>query len=129
MSINIEISVGELLDKLTILEIKKERIADNEKLININKEYAVLSDIWTSSPYSKIQLDDEIQSLKQVNEKLWDIEDEIRNKEREKQFDDQFIELARSVYFINDERAEIKRSINTRTGSELVEEKSYNDYK
>lgn len=128
MSINIELSVGELLDKVTILQIKSERISDQAKLENINKELQVLTALWEASAYSKSDLKENIQALKEVNEALWDIEDKIRDKERDQSFDQAFIELARSVYFTNDKRAEIKKVINTKTGSELVEEKSYSDY-
>jgi uncharacterized protein YukE len=128
VSINIELSVGELLDKITILQIKSERINDKAKLENINKELGVLSSLWEASPYSQTDLKENIQALKKVNEALWEIEDKIRDKEGEQVFDDAFIELARSVYFTNDKRAEIKKEINTKTGSELVEEKSYSDY-
>lgn len=128
MSINIELSVGELLDKVTILQIKSERISDQAKLENINKELRVLTGLWEESVYSQSDLKENIQALKEVNEALWDIEDKIRDKERDQSFDQEFIELARSVYFTNDKRAEIKKVINTKTGSELVEEKSYSDY-
>lgn len=128
MSINIELSVGELLDKVTILQIKSERISDQVKLENINKELEVLTALWEASAYSQRDLKENIQALKEVNEVLWDIEDKIRDKERDKSFDQEFIELARSVYFTNDKRAEIKKVINTKTGSELVEEKSYKKY-
>ena len=128
MSIQIDISVGELLDKITILEIKRERISDTVKLENINRELLLLTQQWQSSAYKDVGLDQEKQALKQVNEKLWDIEDEIRLKEKQKQFDDEFIQLARSVYITNDERATIKHDINTKTGSVLQEEKSYSDY-
>lgn len=128
MSINIELSVGELLDKITILQIKAERISEQAKLENINKELQVLTAIWDASVYSQSDLKEDLQALKKVNEALWDIEDKIRDKERDQSFDREFIDLARSVYFTNDERAEIKKVINTKTGSELVEEKSYSDY-
>jgi uncharacterized protein DUF6165 len=128
VSIKIELSVGELLDKITILQIKAERIDDVSKLENINKELSVLLSLWKDSDYSKNNLDQEINELKMVNEELWDIEDKIRDKEREQAFDQGFIELARSVYFTNDKRADIKHTINSKTGSELVEEKSYSDY-
>ena len=128
MSINIELSVGELLDKITILQIKAERIREQAKLENINKELQVLTAIWDASVYSQSDLKEDLQALEKVNEALWDIEDKIRDKERDQSFDKEFIDLARSVYFINDERAEIKKVINTKTGSELVEEKSYSDY-
>ena len=128
MSIKIELSVGELLDKVTILQIKSERIKDKSKLENINKELRVLLRLWEASPYSQNDLGKNISELKSVNEELWDIEDKIRDKESEQAFDKEFIQLARSVYFTNDKRAEIKRTINTKTGSELIEEKSYSDY-
>ena len=124
MSIQIDISVGELLDKITILQIKAERIADVSKLENIKKELCILQGQWESSPYIDNNLDNNIASLKFVNERLWD----IRVKESQQKFDEEFVKLARSVYFTNDERAEIKREINNKTGSNLVEEKSYSDY-
>ncbi len=120
--------MGELLDKITILQIKSERIDDESKLENINKELHVLRSLWNASPYSENELDENISTLKAINEELWDIEDKIRDKEGEQIFDQGFIELARSVYFTNDKRAEIKRAINSKTGSELIEEKSYSDY-
>ena len=128
MSIKIELSVGELLDKISILQIKAERIDDPSKVKNINKELDVLMSLWNDSPYSDTNLSSEINELKNINEALWDIEDKIRDKERNQLFDKDFIELARSVYFTNDKRAEIKRIINGKTGSELIEEKSYSDY-
>ena len=128
MSIKIELSIGELLDKISILQIKAERIEDPSKVKNINKELDVLMSLWNDSPYSDTNLSSEINELKNINEALWDIEDKIRDKERNQVFDKDFIELARSVYFTNDKRAEIKRIINGKTGSELIEEKSYSDY-
>jgi uncharacterized protein YukE len=128
LSIKIELSVGELLDKITILQIKSERISDKAKLENINKELSVLQSQWETSSYSQNNLDKETRELKSINEELWDIEDKIRDKEREQAFDQEFIELARSVYFTNDKRADIKHVINSKTGSELTEEKSYSDY-
>lgn len=128
MSIKIELSVGELLDKVTILQIKAERINDASKLENINKELQVLQAQWKESPYSQKDLASSIAELKAINEELWDIEDKIRDKESLQVFDSEFIELARSVYFTNDKRAEVKKVINAKTGSELVEEKSYSDY-
>ena len=128
MSIKIELSIGELLDKISILQIKAERIDDPSKVKNINKELDVLMSLWNDSPYSDTKLSSEINELKNINEALWDIEDKIRDKERNQLFDKDFIELARSVYFTNDKRAEIKRIINDKTGSELIEEKSYSDY-
>ena len=128
MSIKIELSIGELLDKISILQIKAERIDDPSKVKNINKELDVLMTLWNDSPYSDTNHSSEINELKNINEALWDIEDKIRDKERNQVFDKDFIELARSVYFTNDKRAEIKRIINGKTGSELIEEKSYSDY-
>ena len=128
MSIKIELSIGELLDKISILQIKAERIDDPSKVKNINKELDVLMSLWNDSPYSDTNLSSEINELKNINEALWDIEDKIRDKERNQVFDKDFNELARSVYFTNDKRAEIKRIINGKTGSELIEEKSYSDY-
>jgi uncharacterized protein YukE len=128
VSIKIELSVGELLDKITILQIKSERIDDASKLENINKELRVLQSLWEASSYSQNDLDENIGELKIINEALWDIEDKIRDKEGEQAFDQEFVELARSVYFTNDKRAEIKKAINSKTGSELIEEKSYSDY-
>jgi uncharacterized protein YukE len=128
VSIKIELSVGELLDKITILQIKSERIDDAAKLENINKELNVLQAIWEASPYLQKDLDENINELKTINEALWNIEDKIRDKEGEQAFDQGFIELARSVYFTNDKRAEVKKVINNKTGSDLIEEKSYSDY-
>jgi len=127
-SMKVEISIGEFLDKLTILQIKSERITDPEKLKSIHKELALLQDTWKHSPHAGINLDAEIADLKKINESLWEIEDDIRDKEREKTFDQKFIELARSVYISNDKRAAIKRTINMKAGSELMEEKSYAGY-
>ena len=128
MAIKVEVSFGEYLDKLAILQIKSERIKDPAKLKNINRELTLLRKTWEQQPESKVDLGAELHQLKSVNEKLWDTEDHIRNKERNRNFDQGFIELARSVYFTNDERARIKRVINEKLGSELVEEKSYTDY-
>ncbi len=128
MNLSAEISVGEFLDKITILEIKSERIKDDAKLENIHKELNTLRQTWDDSPFSQQDVSSEIAELKQINEKLWEIEDYIRDKESEAAFDEQFIELARSVYFTNDERAAVKRKINVKVGSELIEEKSYADY-
>jgi hypothetical protein len=125
----IDVSVGELLDKITILEIKSERIADEAKLVNVRRELDILRRTWAESPLSSRDLGDRVARLKQVNEALWDIEDQIRRKERDRAFDDEFIALARSVYQRNDVRAAIKREINELVGSELVEEKSYVEYR
>lgn len=124
----VEISNGELLDKLSILEIKKELIHDPEKLNNIIIEFNILSKLAEQLVTGQV-IETLFQELLTVNLKLWKIEDEIRNKEFYKEFDDDFIALARSVYFTNDERSEIKRKINNLTQSLLTEEKSYVDYK
>lgn len=128
MALKIEVSVGELLDKITILEIKSERIEDAGKLKNVNKELELLRAIWETSPLSRTDVLEQVRSLKRVNEALWDIEDRIRRKEASRQFDDEFIRLARSVYRSNDERSAIKRELNRLLGSDLVEEKSYPGY-
>lgn len=128
MNIEVEVSFGEFLDKLMILEIKSERIKDAAKLVNIHKELELLKKIWSANPKSTTDLGEELRQLKAINEKLWSVEDDIREKERNKNFDQGFIELARAVYFSNDERARIKRVINDKLGSNLVEEKSYADY-
>ena len=128
MSIKIELSVGELLDKISILQIKAERIVDPSKLENINNELDVLMSLWKDSAYSNNNLESETNELKAINEELWAIEDKIREQERNQVFDKGFIELARAVYITNDKRADIKRIINSKTGSELIEEKSYSDY-
>ena len=128
MSIVIEVSVGEFLDKLTILEIKAERIGNLEKLENINKELSKLRETWSSSTFSNINIDDELNELRSINVQLWEIEDEIREKEALQELDDRFIQLARSVYFTNDKRADVKRILNNKLGSALLEEKSYSDY-
>ncbi len=129
MTIKVEASFGEFLDKITILEIKSERISDSAKLENVNRELSLLQESWATHPASKTDITDEMARLKAINEKLWEIEDDIRDKERNKTFDQEFIELARAVYFTNDDRAAVKRELNLKLGSELVEEKSYADYK
>jgi len=129
MNLSAEISVGEFLDKITILEIKSERIKDAAKLENIHKELETLRKTWHESPFSQQDITAEITELKAINEKLWVIEDDIRIKESQGVFDQAFIALARSVYVVNDERAAVKRAINIKVGSELVEEKSYQDYR
>ncbi len=128
MSIKIEVSVGELLDKITILRIKSERITDPAKLANVRRELQVLESCWEQNRPAGVELEPQIAALKAINEKLWEIEDAIREKEAAGDFGREFIELARSVYFSNDERAAIKRQINELSGSALVEEKSYRDY-
>ena len=129
MTIQATISFGEFLDKLTILQIKSERIKDESKLQNIQNELNIVNEIWGNNAASNIDISNELAALKKVNEKLWVIEDAIRDKERQQAFDQEFIELARSVYFENDDRANIKREINLKLGSDLIEEKSYSDYK
>ncbi|MFA6008898.1 MAG: DUF6165 family protein [Desulfobacteraceae bacterium] len=123
----IDISTGELVDKVTILSIKQEKISNPEKLANVRKEYAIL--ITPMNDAGLFVDSDEFLRLKDINLKLWDIEDRIRVKEVESAFDDEFISLARSVYFINDDRAAVKKEINLKYNSDLVEEKEYVDYK
>jgi hypothetical protein len=124
----VPISPGELIDKITILEIKSQRMTDAAKLHNVRTELSLLSGTWQASPFSATDIGAEWAGLRDVNAKLWDIEDRIRDKERDGLFDAEFVELARAVYFTNDERAALKKKINTRLGSALVEEKSYADY-
>ena len=126
--ISVPVSFGELIDKITILEIKSARISDAGKLVNVHAELGLLNATWASDAASKTDVADVRARLKAVNEELWDIEDRIRMKETSHEFDGEFIELARSVYFRNDVRAKIKREINEKLGSQLVEEKSYKDY-
>jgi hypothetical protein len=121
----IEVSNGEILDKLSILEIKLDNVKEKSKLENIGKEHAAISLVASRIPASPLDL---YNDLKRVNQELWDIEDRIRIKERNQEFDQEFIALARSVYQTNDERAEIKKEISLHTGSNFVEEKSYEDY-
>ena len=126
----IEVSNGELLDKISILELKLLKIEDKEKLVNIQKEFDVLNPLCVEL-FEKFggQLQNHYLELARINGLLWDIEDWIRDCEREKRFDEEFIQLARSVYVTNDQRSEVKKLINKTTGSDLVEEKSYKDYK
>ncbi len=125
----VPVSYGELLDKIAILQIKSERIGDPAKLANVRKELDALEAIWAAHPASGEDIADLRAALKAVNERLWVIEDDIRLKEKAQAFDDEFVRLARSVYFENDERARIKKDINLRLGSAYVEEKSYQDYR
>jgi hypothetical protein len=125
----VPISPGELIDKITILEIKSQRMTDAAKLHNVRTELSLLSETWKASPFAATDISAEWTGLRDVNAKLWDIEDRIRDKERDGLFDAEFIELARAVYVTNDERAAIKKQINTKLGSTLVEEKSYAAYK
>ncbi len=123
------VSYGELIDKITILEIKSRRITDEAKLANVRNELDMLNATWANDSASQTDINGERAQLFAVNELLWDIEDHIRLKERAQEFDQEFIELARAVYFRNDERAAFKRNINLKLGSQLVEEKSYQDYR
>jgi Family of unknown function (DUF6165) len=127
--IQVPVSPGELLDKITILRIKAQRMRDAEKLKNVRLELTALEKTWSTSSYAKLDIAADIDALLKVNERLWVVEDDIRDKERAQAFDARFIELARAVYFENDERAAIKRRINVNLGSSIVEEKSYAQYK
>ena len=124
----IPISWGELFDKKTILEIKLKNLETKSALKNVKIEHAYLSKIYNENFSKNKNAQKLFSDLKKVNQKLWDIEDLIRDKERKKTFDKDFIKLARSVYFTNDDRARIKRIINDTLGSEIIEEKSYSDY-
>jgi hypothetical protein len=127
--ISVPLSPGELLDKITILRIKSSRMRDAAKLANVRVELKLLEDTWSASGYAKSDIAADVTALLQVNERLWVIEDDIREKERAQAFDSEFVRLARAVYFENDERAAIKRRINLKLGSSIVEEKSYAEYK
>jgi len=126
--IKVPISPGELLDKITILRIKSQRMSDPQKVQNVRVELAALQETWSSSAYARIDIAADIEALQTVNERLWVIEDDIRDKERAQAFDAEFIRLARAVYVENDERATIKRRINVTLGSSIIEEKSYKPY-
>ncbi len=125
----VPLSPGELLDKITILRIKVARIQEAPKLANVKLELALLEQTWAASGCAIAEVAADERALHAVNEKLWDIEDFIREKEARQTFDRDFIELARSVYVCNDERAAIKKRINLALGSRLVEEKSYRPYR
>ena len=127
-SVTVEIAPGELIDKITILEIKIERISDEAKSQNVWTEWTVLTEARDKNLPRSTELDDLTAKLKEVNEKLWVIEDDIRDYERQRDFSDEFIRLARAVYFNNDDRARLKRRINELLGSSLIEEKSYAAY-
>jgi hypothetical protein len=126
--IHVPVSPGEVLDKITILEIKSERMGDEAKLVNVRRELELLNETWSK----EVPDDETIQrihgELKGINEALWQIEDDIRDKEKVREFDQRFIELARAVYVTNDKRAAAKKELNLYLGSEIVEEKSYQDY-
>ena len=124
----IEVSVGELLDKISILEIKKEKIKDTEKLKFINNEYSILKDQLKKNVESDEKLNQMYQSLKDLNFKLWEIEDDKRKCEKNKDFGERFIQLSRDVHFLNDDRAKIKLEINNYSGSEIKEIKEYANY-
>lgn len=126
--IRVPISVGELVDKITILEIKREKIGDRVALANVKKELDLLQRIFDESELPHADIAPLKEGLSSVNQELWSIEDRIRQKEASQQFDGRFIELARAVYLTNDRRARLKRRINKLSGSLLVEEKSYADY-
>lgn len=123
------ISPGELIDKLTILEIKAERIKDPAKLANVRHELDLLQNTWRKSGHDQATIQPQWDELRRINAELWDIEDLIREEERARRFESEFIRLARAVYITNDERARVKREINTRLGSRIVEEKSYSEYR
>jgi hypothetical protein len=125
----IPISPGELLDKITILQIKSERIADAAKVANVKTELGMLEKVWNEAVDDDEQIRTLSSELKSINEALWEIEDDIRDEERNRRFDERFIELARAVYVTNDERANAKKKVNLHLNSSIVEEKSYQDYK
>ncbi len=127
--ITVPVSFGELLDKISILQIKSERMSDEAKLANVRRELSALEKTWMAHPAAGGDVARLRADLKAVNERLWDIEDEVRLKEKARSFDQAFVELARSVYMQNDERARIKKAINLALGSSYVEEKSYQDYR
>ena len=124
----VEVSIGELLDKISILEIKQEKIKDPQKLKFISKEHSILKDQLDNNVKSDEKLDELFKSLKEINSKLWIIEDEKRLCEKEKNFNDKFIKLSRDVHFLNDDRAKIKLDINNHTGSAIKEIKEYTSY-
>ena len=124
----VEVSIGELLDKISILEIKQEKIKDPEKLKFINNEHSILKDQLEKSLKSDDKLNNLYQSLKEINAKLWDIEDDKRQCEKDKDFGEKFIKLSRDVHFLNDDRAKIKLEINNYTGSTIKEIKEYTNY-
>jgi len=127
-NIRVPVSPGEVLDKITILEIKSERMTDPQKVANVRVELDLLQRTWSQAIREDDTIRDLHAQLKEINEALWEIEDDIRDKERAKEFDERFIELARAVYFTNDRRSEVKKKLNLHLGSQIVEEKSYQDY-
>ena len=128
MQLQVPVSVGEVLDKITILQIKLAHISDANKQVNIQNELDALLPLVAGDGFTTDEMQGLLAELKSVNEALWDIEDDIREKEAAKNFDAEFIKLARAVYVTNDKRAEIKKQINLATGSALIEEKSYESY-
>lgn len=126
--IQVPISPGELLDKITILQIKSERISDPAKVANVRTELEMLEKVWSEAVEADTEIETLTKELRQINEALWEIEDDIRDEERNKRFGDRFIELARAVYVTNDERANAKKKVNLHLNSTIVEEKSYQDY-
>ena len=128
IKVNIPVSVGELADKITILEIKKIKILNKLDLIEINKELKLLRGIWKRKKIISIKIREELDKLKKINLRLWSIEDKKRMHEKNSVFDDTFIKLARNVYILNDKRALIKKNINKLTGSDINEVKSYKKY-
>ena len=124
----VEVSIGELLDKISILEIKQEKIKNPEKLKFINNEYSILKDQLKKNVKSDDKLNNLYQSLKQINAKLWIIEDDKRQCEKDKNFSEKFVKLSRDVHFLNDDRAKIKLEINNYTGSAIKEIKEYTNY-
>ena len=128
MSVVIDVSWGELIDKISILEIKAERLRDSEALANVERELALLTEARDRALASDVDIGAEYSELKTINESLWDIEDEIRDCERRGDFGSRFIELARNVYRTNDRRSAVKQNINRALGSALIEEKAYTTY-
>ena len=128
MQLQVPVSVGEVLDKITILQIKLAHISDANKRVNIQNELDALLPLVAGDVFTTVEMQGLMAELKSVNEALWDIEDDIREKEAAKSFDAEFIKLARAVYVTNDKRAEIKKQINLATGSALIEEKSSESY-
>ena len=124
----VEVSIGELFDKISILEIKKEKVKDSEKLKFINNEYSILKDQLDKNINPDEKLNNLYQSLKEINAKLWIIEDDKRQCEKDKDFGEKFIKLSRDVHFLNDDRAKIKLEINNHTGSKIKEIKEYTTY-
>ncbi len=124
----VPISPGELLDKITILEIKSERMDDPQKVANVRHELGLLSKVWSDSLTEDTTISDLHRLLRSINEGLWEIEDHIRDEERHDRFGERFIELARAVYATNDKRAQAKKDVNVHLGSDIIEEKSYKNY-